>query len=435
MQEVADNIDNRMDHIQSLQVEQGSLLSHIIATKAETKEAHLMSSQNSIQPASQNQVINHMMKPTMPDVLHDQETDKKSTSFEVNQDMDAAEGADEGLNDDDRELSIPLEHITAAHKLLMWPSIKALLPEEYDEDYVMKLEDGRGLIWVYGQGEGDDTHEGAQQGQQPSMRNTSSYSTPNWDEGSHPAGSPSDATWKAPERKTPAAPDTSVKTAEHGIKESGTFTADNDTVHCLHSSYMDHLHKLHPFLDPKSLKKNIEMFICTYCPMRLLSASILNSDSGSGDRQRGAKRKRSKDRSLQSPVGVVRPGRTFQRRVEQSIDNAVILLVLALGSICEKRDCPVPALLSRDYCKERDVDVIPGLAYYKYATRILGSLQGGNGLPHVQAALLAGLYAGQLAHPFQSHGWINQASRACQVLVRSYVPRLFFGKLKLITRL
>lgn len=434
MQEVGDNIDNRMDHIQSLQVEQGSLLSHILTTKAKTKKAHLMSSQNSIQPASQNQVINHMRKPGMPDVLHDQETDKKSTSFKVNQDTDAAEGVDEGLNDDDRELSIPLEHITAAHKLLMWPSIKALLPEEYDENYVMKLEDDRGLIWVYGQGEGDDTHEGAQQWQ-PSMRNTSSYSTPNWDESFHPAGSPSDATWKAPGRKTPAAPDTSVKTVQHGIEESGTFTADNDTVHRLHRSYMDHLHMLHPFLDPKSLEKKIEMFICMYCPTRLLSASILNNGSSSGDHQQGAKRKRSKDRSLPSSVGVVRPDRTLQRRIEQSIDNAVILLVLALGSICEYRHCPVPAPVSQDYRKERDVDIIPGLAYYKYATQILGSLQGGNGLPHVQAALLAGLYAGQLAHPFQSHGWINQAARACQVLVRSYVPRLFFGKRKLLTRL
>lgn len=52
------------------------------------------------------------------------------------------------------ELSIPVEHTTAAHKLLMWPSIKRLLhPETYDEDYVMRLEEERGLISIYGQGE------------------------------------------------------------------------------------------------------------------------------------------------------------------------------------------------------------------------------------------------------------------------------------------
>ena len=120
----------------------------------------------------------------MPDVLHNQETDKKSTSFEVNQYMDAAEKVDEGLNDDDRELSFPLEHITAAKKLLMWPSIKALLhPKTCNEDYVMDLEQGRNPIQVYGQGEGDDTSKIVQQGQQqsPSMANLSSHPTPIWD--------------------------------------------------------------------------------------------------------------------------------------------------------------------------------------------------------------------------------------------------------------
>jgi hypothetical protein len=67
----------------------------------------------------------------------------------------------------------------------------------------------------------------------------------------------------------------------------------------------------------------------------------------------------------------------------------------------------------------KNYQVIPGLTLYGFCTEILGHLQGANELEHVQAALLAGLYAGQLAHPFQSHSWISQASRACQVLVRS----------------
>lgn len=430
LEELEDRIDERMTHLQSIQVKQGSNLSRIL----DAKKVRLIPSKHPIWAASQNQVINPMTQPDVPNVLHDQETNEKSTSFIVNQDNDATEGVEERLKDDDKELPIPVEHITAAHKLLMWPSIKALLPGEYDEDYVMKLENGRGLIWMYGHGKGDDTNEGAQRGQQPSIRNLSSHSTPNRDEFFPPAGSPSGATWGAPSRTKPATPDTSLKMVERGIEESGTFTTDPDTVHHLHRIYMDHLHKLHPFLDSKSLRKKIETFICMYCP-RLLNASSLNSDSGSGDHQRGAKRKRSKDGSLPSPVGGVRPNRTFQRRIEQSIDNAVILLVLALGSICENRDCPVPVPVPRDYCKERDVDAIPGLAYYKYATQILGRLQGGTSLPHVQAALLAGLYTGQLAHPFQSHGWINQAAWACQVLVRLYVPRLSLGKLKLLTRL
>ena len=523
-------MEERMTQLQSIQVEQGSQLSRILAAEAKAKETRVMPPKDPVRPASQKQTVDPMLKPDMPDILREQETKEESTSFVVGQKIDAAEGVEEGLKDeDDGELSIPVEHTTAAHKLLMWPSIKSLLyPKEYDEDYVMKLEEGRGLIRVYGRGEGDDTSEGAQQGQQQSssVPNASAHSTPNWDEGYPPAGSPSGGTWGAP---TPATPASSVKTVEHGIEESGIFTTDPDTVRRLHLSYMDHLHKLHPFLDQNGLEKKIEMFIRVYCSSaRSSSASISfvnNHHSGGGDHHRGAKRKRSCEMlqgacDLPSPVGVIRPDHAFPPRIEQSIDNAVILLVLALGSICECRDRPVPGPITdkpRDYRKEqipgpslmnrhilspsgsesaipvsssfyapttnhtftsppmvehqrslpgqvpsreggadtrhlRNMDVIPGLAYYGCATQILGSLQGANGLPHVQAALLAGLYAGQLAHPFQSHGWIYQAARACQVLVRSYVPLpppgaplfsfstflflfFFWGKLKLLTRL
>lgn len=70
----------------------------------------------------------------------------------------------------------------------------------------------------------------------------------------------------------------------------------------------------------------------------------------------------------------------------------------------------VPSHDGADAWNLQNMDIIPGLAYYGYTTQILGSLLGANGLPHVQAALLAALYAGQLAHPFQSHGWIYQAA-------------------------
>ncbi|KAL2005985.1 hypothetical protein VTN00DRAFT_9639 [Thermoascus crustaceus] len=60
-------------------------------------------------------------------------------------------------DEDDGELSIPVEHTTAAHKLLLWPSVQRLLgPQTFDEDYMMQLEEERGLIRVYGRGEGDD---------------------------------------------------------------------------------------------------------------------------------------------------------------------------------------------------------------------------------------------------------------------------------------
>lgn len=161
-------MEERMTQLQSIQVEQGSQLSRILAAEAKAKEARAMPPKDPVRPASQKQAADPMLKPDVPDILRDQETKEESTSFVVGQKIDAAEGVEEGLKDeDDGELSIPVEHTTAAHKLLMWPSIKSLLyPKEYDEDYVMKLEEGRGLIRVYGRGEGDDTSEGIQPGQQ-----------------------------------------------------------------------------------------------------------------------------------------------------------------------------------------------------------------------------------------------------------------------------
>ena len=65
----------------------------------------------------------------------------------------------------------------------------------------------------------------------------------------------------------------------------------------------------------------------------------------------------------------------------------------------------------------RNVDVIPGLAYYAQATDILGPLTGSQELTYAQCCLLAGLYAGQLANTLESLTWIQTASRICRLLV------------------
>ncbi|KKA18870.1 clr-1 [Rasamsonia emersonii CBS 393.64] len=391
-------------------------------------------------------------------------------------------------DEDDGELSIPVEHTTAAHKLLLWPSIRRLLaPKEIDEDYVMKLEEERGLIRVYGRGEGDDRSD-YERGAASSPSTTNS-SSPNWEEDYHTQGASPNGPWGT------GLPATTSSTTSHrpregvgGLDETGQLNTDPDVVRRLHRSYMQHIHILHPFLDESNLERKIERFIRIYSPPKKNVAGPFMPPGNPGDGPRGAKRKRSSEALHVGGYDMSRsPGsnseRAAPRRIERSIENAIILLVLALGAICEWRDRPLPGPVkdyppghgpsssalqnvlspamsdsgmqsssafcsptnnsfpspdggearkptpgrsafaagqeNSEFAHPRNMDVIPGLAYYAYATDILGNLQGGNGLYHVQAALLAGLYAGQLAHPFQSHGWISQASRACQVLVRS----------------
>jgi hypothetical protein len=385
--------------------------------------------------------------------------------------------------DDDGELSIPVEHTTAAHKLLLWPSIKRLLaPKEVDEDYVMKLEEERGLIRVYGRGEGDDRSDfDRDRGAASPSTNSSS---PCWDDDCTQAASPN-LIWGTGllTSTLPYRPRDQVG----GLDEYGQLNTDAETVRHLHQSYLQHIHILHPFLDEAGLERKVDHFIKLYSfSKKMLVGQFLPGNTG--EPPRGAKRKRSSETLPpgwydMQPSPTSNPERTASRRIEKSIENAIILLVLALGAICEWRDKPLPgpakdhgaeisaASTSRsvlspavsdsalqssgafcspsshsfpspggaeshkplpgrsvsaglsgrevsDFSPTRNMDIIPGLAYYAYATDILGNLQGGNNLLHVQAALLAGLYAGQLAHPFQSHGWIFQASRACQVLIR-----------------
>jgi hypothetical protein len=385
-------------------------------------------------------------------------------------------------DEDDGELSIPVEHTTAAHKLLLWPSIRRLLaPKEVDGDYVMKMEEERGLIRVYGRGEGDDRSD-YERGTTSSPSTTNS-SSPNWEEDYHVQGASPNVPWGT---GLPATASHRPRDQVGGLDELGQLNTEPEVVRRLHRSYMQHLHILHPFLDESNLERKIERFIKIYSPHK---KSVMGQfmPGTAGEPLRGAKRKRSSEGFHMGGFDMTRsPGSNTvvpTRRVERSIDNAIILLVLALGAICEWRDRPLPgpvkdpfsghpstssglqSVLSpvlsdsapmqssgafcsptnpsfpspdggearkaaqgralaaahegSEYAHPKNIDVIPGLAYYAYATDILGNLQGGNGLYHVQAALLAGLYAGQLAHPFQSHGWISQASRACQVLVRS----------------
>ncbi|PYH63207.1 putative C6 finger domain protein [Aspergillus vadensis CBS 113365] len=464
--QLEDGLNEKIERINALQVEHSNQLT---ALYPRLKEAKAISTKET----TEKPAIPRISKADIPDILQKTETKEEDMNAIVGQELERAEG-EVIPQGEDGDLSIPVEHTTAAHKLLSWPSIKALLePREYDEDYVMKLEEERGLILVYGRGEGHDTSES------PAMTfSSSSSSRSNWDQ-SYSNGAPASGQW------TPGA----IQNGNHlkplgpSIDDFGIFSTDAKTVRRYHQSYLNHMHKLHPFINLTELSASIESFIQKYClPDVSVPVNILNSHTA-GDIPRGAKRKRSCDTlhgagcDIQFPPGAKHESASG-RRVEKSLENAIVLLVLALGSICEvqgaipgpvtdtpvdfqKERIPGPSTRSMlssadtelvmqsqgsffsqtsnhsfspatggqkaapdrspypDNSHLRNVDVIPGLAYYAYAAQILGSLQGANGLYHVQAALLAGLYAGQLAHPFQSHGWIYQAARACQVLVRS----------------
>ncbi|KAJ5111913.1 hypothetical protein NUU61_001543 [Penicillium alfredii] len=324
---------------------------------------------------------------------------------------------DSSKSDNDGELSIPVENTTAAHKLLIWTSIKALLhPHYYDENYVMRLKEERGLISVDGQCENTSSAD-----------DTQLQSSPLTHDG------------------------VSVSFDESRIKTARRY----------HQNYLDSMHKL-PFLDQITLDKKVDMFIRHFC--HLDTSPVERHRTPCRDNPRRAKQKRSIEETgdpqilpralLHLPLdGTSTMSSSYCRLPSlQSVSfngpyapNSVISpanldsAMLINQSVCPR---PPPTMSQyypsstleigtlkpffkpssiptrNEYVHVKDLQVIPGLALYGFAAGILGHLQGGIDLEHVQEALLAGLYAGQLVHPFQSHGWICQAARACQVLVR-----------------
>ncbi|OKP13253.1 hypothetical protein PENSUB_1056 [Penicillium subrubescens] len=359
---------------------------------------------NSLQLSQLSQLIQRLLKEDPSGTIEDMDVVRNNQMVPQQCADDIMNGNHISVTKEAGELSMPAEHTTAAHKLLQWPCIRRLLkPNAYKADYVMRLEEERGLISVYGRGEGYET----------SGDPVTSTSLIN------PSGAAGEFGEHIPSPSGPwgGANQPQSKLVDIGLDDTGRVTTTPATIRRYCRSYMEHLHKLHPFLDPKNLEQKIELFITTYCP-----------DTG-GKTPGDAKRKRSCDahrvagRDMKFSATVM-PESGSTNSIELSINNAIVLLVLALGSICEVRDRPVPGPIMDyvvDFRKEQFPRTqAPSLpTFYAYATSILGNFQGANGLPHAQAALLAGLYAGQLAHPFQSHGWIAQAARACQVLVRS----------------
>lgn len=392
------------------------------------------------------------------------------------------------------ESSGAIYHTTAAHRLLRWPTIQKLLKERVGEDYVMELEEKKGILRIFGRGYGKDTLDDSQTG--PSSPATSSLSSRSDDISRSPALTPQ-VLWGTGGFAPPMMSETKWwnRGSDHpgGLDADGSLKMDPATMIRLLDSYMQNIHILHPFLDKNRLQRMFEKVAQRHHPANpsnrpspYQSHGVLGPDAlgnPPGLLHHGNKRKAS---SVPGGVSPVEENNTMHQPLERRISTAIILLVMALGRICEhseplpgpvsdgpketpssvprsfspyQRDSPpianmkpspssssasgyAPAfsptsdarssntnMMSRRPSEEqgsaytpqkltKNVDVIPGLAYFAYATDILGNQHGGLDLPHVQAHLLAGLYMGQLACAFESWSWIRTACNICHYVIR-----------------
>lgn len=404
-------------------------------------------------------------------------------------------------------INVPVEHTTAAHRLLSWSSVKRLLGHQrtanghsLNEDYVMHFEEERGVLRVYGCGEGRDSGDGGQPGAEspPNQGSSGQVSTQS-------SGSPSGRSDEPTDTSSPASPPeglwgygfvppVTTPNGPHSNDPNFDFSLNIHplTLRRLLDSYFDHIYVLQPFLDKPRLLRMIERFSMRYNPteQKLTKALFSPQPSNIGmdalrNATAGGKRKHSGNYTQSFATDPSHTSSSHKQEIlfERSISTAIVLLVMALGRMCEWKDplpgvprpkphdgratttyapryqsplhrntqsppansigvspsasriststsAPSPASLYRNsllsprsnvddpLTMPRNIDIIPGLAYYAPATDILGNLHGSNDLAHVQAYLLAGLYIGQLARSFESFKWISSACVACRFLVR-----------------
>lgn len=365
------------------------------------------------------------------------------------------------------DFSMPSKHTTAAQNLLSWPSIRALVPSGIPPSFVTDEEVDRPLIRLYGCGEGDGRGDNREDAPSPAGPSSLDGRRTDDDVLSSPYG-----VWGNGQIHQPQASTQSHSAREHpgGVSPHGGLMLDSDAVDRYFKSYLDNIHILHPFLEPKALRNMIQSFKRRYSWDYRAAQPVAVAV--------GTKRKRESTDSPTSMDELNPPGFVDNRvptrgplpsgppPIEHSIGNAIVLLVIALGKVTAHRDplpgptpstsmrtstprnntlysdLPVPPMPmsaptspfntqaglngtnsarfpNSPHPRCKNMDIIPGLAYYAKATVILGELAGGHDISHVQAYLLAGLYMGQLARIIPSYHFINQACVAAQILIES----------------
>ena len=350
--------------------------------------------------------------------------------------------------------SIHVVHATAAHRLLNWPIVQRMLggyPGALNEDYVMQLEERKGLLRLFGSGQGIDRWDGVGSGDPGSPASSTSS------DGLKGGSSISFPNSYGIDLGFPNMPDGKFfnNQADHpgGLNKDGTLKLDRATMLRLEQSYLDNMHICHPFLDKTRLRSMIERVHSRANPGDSKSPHFPNLSGV--DPVRSLKRKHSNGESQPDP-NASGTGRYSEQPLERRVSTAIVLLVMALGKIFEhKADLPgpIPEVRKEKFSpgntssphshtpspatavsspasiveqrlssplirkNDRNFDIIPGLAYFARATEMLGGIQG-NDLPHVQANLLAALYTSQLACTIESWTWIHHACRACHFLVR-----------------
>ncbi|KAI6090560.1 hypothetical protein F4821DRAFT_267840 [Hypoxylon rubiginosum] len=414
--------------------------------------------------------------------------------------MDEAHATLQEANDDDMEANpgplvtpgrpaMPLNHTTLAGLLLKWPSIERmahhLMEAEkiyHPDEYPVRQEQARGMLRVFGRGEGFDQDIRGSANETPPDHTMTDV----LDDCSDVASpSPMGEAWGQVGSLTPPP---GVEYRGGVVNVEGNPDWDPNKIWRYVQSFKDNILNMHPIIIPRELTAMVKVFLDTLPKSqsnfggKTGAARFVNQPSAipPSFAEAGNKRKRSPAADEPNPsASFLKPGRPYR-----SVHSALVLLVFALGKIClhkdripdavHESDSPMhhspsvrngilasplqgspPGLISqsrssdmaspkdndripmsrrpsfqgnasasRGHSHRRNLDTVPGLEYFALATDIIGSHAGGFNLKHIYVFILAGLYHGQLGRVLESWSYISLASRNLQVILRPSLDRL-----------
>ncbi|KAI1334259.1 hypothetical protein F5Y15DRAFT_429547 [Xylariaceae sp. FL0016] len=381
--------------------------------------------------------------------------------------------------------AMPLNHTTLANLLLKWPSIYNMVQHHlqaekinYIDEFLIRQKQIRGVLRVFGKGAGFDADVRATNREVPQ---TMAEAGEDYLDAASPA--PTGKAWGQTGYMTPSP---SVAYKKGMLNSDGNPNWDPVKVWEYVQSFKENILNIHPIIIPKEL----DAIVITFLNALLKStnnkpAPFVKQSSVSRFQpttvplmpKTGRKKKQSPGSNNEIPNNFIkRPKRLFR-----SVNDALVLLVLAFGKICfhkdkilnvvrdsdvlshnspsvrnsilasltqdsppgviphsqssglfSPKDCHMRRrsslqgsnLTGKPYTNRRNMDVVPGLEYFAIATEIVSSYLGGFNLKHVWVQILAGLYHGQLGRVLESWSYISSGSRALQVVLRPSLGQL-----------
>ncbi|QDS71865.1 hypothetical protein FKW77_010054 [Venturia effusa] len=335
----------------------------------------------------------------------------------------------------------PHSHETGAQHLMTWPIISKWFEAAgvTQREYIWRAELGQGTLRPYGSSwavEADDEYQTPPS--PPQSADVEHVSM--WSE-------PKEGSWGTEFSRSEKS-----YTSIGGLNPDGSLCLDAYVIKELWVSYGRNMWVMHPFMDARELRLFIEKFIRKHSPSGHRSRQSPSTRYAVPNSPLPLKRKFQDDESQAWSPPTMTP--------ERSMENAIVLLVLALGRVVQEegfllQELPAPSAStpqsytssprgvytsprphgvgspasaagrsstaseknhSRFKVKRKHTDMYPGSAYFAYASDILGNNKGGNEIIHAQANLLAGLYLMQLGRVVESSSYMNETFRIATIL-------------------